>query len=397
MRPSRSQLIVAGSVMVDLLGYGLIMPLLPYLPALRGSVQPWLIGALAALYALLQAIAAPLLGRLSDRIGRRPVLLLCLSGSTLAYLLFSLAQQPWQLAAALALAGAAGSSLPTAQAFVSDTTPSAQRSAALGLLGAAFGLGIIGGALLGGLLSRIAIGLPPATAAAIAAGNTLIAWRLLPESLPPQARTAAAQPAAVIWRDLLPGRVRLLLPALFAVNLGFAGLQSIAALATLQRFGWTPLDNGLLFAAAAASAAVTQAVLLGRLQPHLGDRGLLALGLFLFGSALIPLGLAIPAAAVVPLVALIAAGMGLSIAPLTALLSAETPPERRGALLGLLQALVSLALTLGPLSAAALFSSFGPGVPFSLAGALTLFTLILAAPALRRPPHGTIRPAKEDV
>jgi MFS transporter, DHA1 family, tetracycline resistance protein len=378
---SRAQLIVAGSVLVDLLGYGMIMPLLPYLlpSALQ---QPATVGLLAALYAGMQAPAAPLLGRLSDRIGRRPVLLLCLAGSALAYFLLAMAAAPWQFAAAIALAGAAGSSLPTAQAFIADTTPPAQRSTALGLLGAAFGLGIIGGAMLGGLLSRLDPAAAPLAAAAFALANTVVAAFALPESLPAAAR-AHRRPPAPTARLHLAWPLPLLLPALLMLNLAFAGLQSIAALTTLQRFGWTPFENGLLFAAAGLAAALTQGWLLGRLQPRLGDQRLLTLGLLLFAAGLLPLGLLSSPALTYPLVALVAAGMGLAVPPLTALLTVGVPADRRGSLLGLLQLLVSFALVGGPLAAAALFSRFGPAAPFLTAGLAVVFALLLARPALR--------------
>jgi DHA1 family tetracycline resistance protein-like MFS transporter len=380
---SRAQLIVAGSVLVDLLGYGMIMPLLPYLlPAALQS--PAAVGLLAALYAGMQAPAAPLLGRLSDRVGRRPVLLLCLAGSAVAYALLARAADVWQFAAAIALAGAAGSSLPTAQAFIADTTPPAQRSTALGLLGAAFGLGIIGGALLGGLLSRIDPAAAPLAAAALALANTLAALAALPESLPVDQRMhRAPSPIAAVGLPMPAWPLPLLLPALLMLNLAFAGLQSIAALTTLQRFGWTPFDNGLLFAAAGLAGALTQGWLLGRLQPHLGDRRLLTLGLLLFAGGLLPIGLISSPLLAYPLIAAVAAGMGLAVPPLTALLTAGVPADRRGSLLGSLQLLVSLALVCGPLAAAALFSRFGPAAPFLSAGLAVLSALVLARPALR--------------
>lgn len=392
MRPSHAQLIVAGSVLVDLLGYGMIMPLLPYLLPGTPGANALLIGGLSALYAALQALAAPLLGALSDRVGRRPILLLCLAGSATAYLLLALAAAPWQIAVAIALAGAAGSSLPTAQAYVTDSTPPDQRTAALGLLGAAFGLGIIGGALLGGLLSQIALALPPFAAALLAAINTLIAWRVLPES---RHSNAAAAPRPPHRSALLRGSRQLrLLPALLLLNSGFAGMQSVAALYTLQRFGWTPLHNGLLFAVAGLTAAVTQIWLLGRLHVRFGDRGLLRIGLLLFSGGLLPLGLITVAWFAAPLVALIAAGMGLAVPALTALLTAHAAADQRGALLGRLQMLVSLALISGPLLAALLFNRVGPAAPFSAAGLGTLLALAVAWPALRAPRAAPLPPGK---
>jgi DHA1 family tetracycline resistance protein-like MFS transporter len=176
------------AVFVDMLGYGLVVPLLPFY-AREHATGAALVGLLGSLYAAMQFVGGPFLGGLSDRAGRRPVLILCLLGASLAYLLLALAGTLLSLFAAVVLAGAAGGSLATAQAYIADSTPPERRARGLGLIGAAFGLGLMAGPALGGLLSLFSLSAPALAASGLALGNAIFGLLVLPESLLSECRT----------------------------------------------------------------------------------------------------------------------------------------------------------------------------------------------------------------
>src|SRR5919107_5664145 len=210
------------TVFVDMVGYGIVIPLLPfyvqqYAP---GAV---LIGVLGALYAAMQFFGGPFLGGLSDRVGRRPVLLLCLFGTSLAYLLLGLADKLPLLVAAVTLAGGASGTLATAQAYIVDSTEPAHRASGLGLIGAAFGLGLIVGPVLGGLLSLVSLGAPAFAASALALVNVALGLLILPESLPSMRRTSTPilrlNPFTQLGSMLGMDSIRALLLAVFFLNL----------------------------------------------------------------------------------------------------------------------------------------------------------------------------------
>ncbi|WP_298821727.1 MFS transporter [Chloroflexus sp.] len=387
--PMRHRYIVAGSVLVDMLGYGLIMPLLPFM------VQAWsgdatIVGLLGSLYAAMQLLVAPLVGTISDRIGRRPVILGCLFGSSVAYLGLALANSLPMLALAIAISGAAGSSMPVAQAYIADVTGPDDRARGLGLLGAAFGLGLIGGAAMGGFLSQYSLALPPLLAAGIAFLNALYATIALPESLPPARRRSHPirfhnwlAPALTALQ--LP-TVRPLLIAVTLLNLAFSGLQSNVALFTLTRFGWGPAQNALLFVFVGLCAAFTQGVLVGRLQPRFSEAGLAGGGLGLMALSFAFVGLIQQSGWMLfPPAALLAIGMGLAVPAITSLVSLRAGSGRQGAVLGGMQALISLALLLGPAGFGISFDYFGPTAPYLGSSVLLTGAWLISLIALARP------------
>ncbi|MBO9372431.1 MAG: MFS transporter [Chloroflexus sp.] len=388
----RRHFIVASSVLVDMMGYGLIMPLLPFIVKTWTS-DAFIVGMLGSLYAATQLLVAPILGSLSDRIGRRPVLLLCLFGSALAYLSIALANSITLLAAAIALGGAAGSSMPVAQAYIADTTTPQHRARGLGLLGAAFGLGLIGGAAMGGFLGQYGLAIPPALAAAIAIGNALYATIALPESLPPHHRhhsTYRLQLFAPVYTAMQIPTIRPLLFAVVLLNIAFAGLQSNVALFTMTRFGWGPTQNALLFVFVGIWAAITQAGLLKILHPLLGDTRLAGGGMGFMALAFLLVGMVKQSDWLLfPLAAMLAIGMGLAVPTLTSIISQRAGNGRQGAVLGGMQALISLALIVGPLSFGFLFDRFGPDTPYLIGGTLltgawlvVVWTFLQPIPAL---------------
>lgn len=386
--PRGPLLIIFGCVFIDMVGYGMIVPLLPFLVRER-SESALLVGLLSSLYALMQLLLAPVLGALSDRAGRRPVLVGCVLGASVAYALLALAAAAGSLPlifAAVALGGAAGASIPTAQAYIADRTVPEERTKGLGLVGAAFGLGLMLGPALGGLLSIYGLAAPALVAAALALLNGLLALLALPESLPPARRSrqplrlgnVAGRAAEAI---ALP-ELRLLLVAIVLLNLAFSGLQSNFPLYSSVRFGWGPVDNGIFFAFVGVCAVLTQGVLIGRVQPRLGEPALVVGGLALMAAALAGTAAAPAGWALYPLVGLMALGTGLAIPSITSLVSRRSGEGRQGAAMGGVQALLSMALIIGPALAGLLFDLLGPAAPYLGGGLLAGGALVAASAGL---------------
>lgn len=387
LRRSSPLLIVFGSVFIDMLGYGMIVPLLPFLMR-EYTASALAVGLLSSLYALMQLLTAPLLGALSDRVGRRPVLLGCIFGSGAAYALLGVASTLPLLVLAVAVGGVAGASMATAQAYIADRTPPEARARGLGMIGAAFGLGLMLGPALSALLSGYGLWAPAFAAAGLALVNGIYGLLLLPESLPAERRTRHAPPIGQLVGQLaaalaLPA-IRLLLLTIFLLNLAFSGLQSNFPVFSSARFGWGPQENGAFFAFVGVCAVITQGVLVGRLQPRLGDARLVLGGLGLMALSLGLVTAADRSWLLYPLVGLMALGSGLAIPALTSLVSRRAGDWRQGAVMGGMQSLLSLTLIIGPALAGLLFDQVGATAPYLTGGLLCGGALLAAAADLRR-------------
>jgi DHA1 family tetracycline resistance protein-like MFS transporter len=374
-------------VVIDLVGFGLVIPLLPFY-AVRFGASPQLVTSLLAIYSLMALLSAPLWGRLSDRIGRRPVLMSSLAAGALAYLWMGAADALWMLFAARGLAGICAGNIAAAQAYIADVTTPENRAKGMGLIGAAFGLGFIIGPALGGLLA----GNNPASAdlampAWVAAGLSGIALLgvafVLPESRPLAARQnipARSRLAAILGALRRPILSRLIL-IFFLVILAFSGMESTFALWAMRQFGWGPSQVAYVFAYVGLLSAVLQGGLIGRLSRRFGEERLLLVGLALIGIGLLTL----PAARSMSLLALVlaalAVGMGLVQPSLNSLISRRSGREEQGEVLGVSQSVGSLARVLGPLAAGFLFAEFGRDAPYlwgaALAAAAWLLTVLL--------------------
>lgn len=373
------------TVFVDMAGYGIVLPLLPFYVREYSSAAV-LVGMLGALYAGMQFVSGPALGGLSDRVGRRPVLLFCLLGASLAYLLLGLADTLFVVILAVALAGVAGATPATAQAYIADSTKPEDRARGLGLIGAAFGLGLITGPAAGGLLSLYSLSTPALAAAALAFANVVFGFFVLPESLPSGSRTstplARLNPITQLRGVLGIGGLRALLLVVFLLNLSFAGLLTNFPLFSNIRFGWDATANAFFFAFVGVCAVLTQGVLIGRLQPRFGEVRLVLSGLSLMAvnlglMALVPYG-----PLLYPVVGALAVGAGLTIPSVTALISRRVPDHRQGRLMGGIQAILSLTLVLGPIMAGLTFDHLGVPAPYWLGGLLAALALAVAARSL---------------
>lgn len=372
-------------VFTDLVGFGLIIPLLPFYGE-HFHASPADVGVLMATYSLAQFIAAPLWGRLSDRVGRRPVLAASLLGATLSYVWLAFSETLWMLFAARALGGFMAGNIATAFAYVADVTTPADRAKGMGIVGAAFGLGFIFGPAIGGVLA----GHDPAhadyrTPALVAAGLSALAMiltvALLRESLPKSVRLAHSRlPRSSRWRLLAealrtPGVGRLIGIA-FLATFVFAGMETTFAMWSRRQFGWGPEQNGYLFAFVGLISAAVQGGLVGRLARRFGEHRLVV-----SGAAGLALGmLAIPFASSVPLLApamlVVALGFSLMTPSLNSLVSLRVQSTVQGGTMGVSRSATTLARVLGPGWAGLLFEYVGKDWPYFV-GAL-IMTIVIA-------------------
>ncbi|CAA9399755.1 MAG: Uncharacterized MFS-type transporter [uncultured Rubrobacteraceae bacterium] len=387
-RPSATAFLFV-TVFVDMLGYGLVVPLLPfYAGGLANGAL--LVGTLGSLYAAMQFFGGPFLAGLSDRTGRRPVLVACLLGASLAYALLGLAETLALVVVAIALAGAAGGTQATAQAFIADSTPPEDRARGLGIIGAAFGLGLMAGPLLGGLLSLYSLQAPALAASGLALANAAFGLLVLPESLPERRRSRTPllrmDPVSGLVRTIRMGGTGTLLLAVLLLNLAFAGLLTNFPLFSGARFGWGPSENAFFFAFVGAGAVLTQGLLVGRMQRRFGEPALALGGLAATALCLALVGASPSGWMLYPVVGALAVGAGLAIPALTALLSRRAPAGEQGRLMGGVQAVLSLALISGPLVAGAAFDELGVPAPYfigAILAALALPAVALASPGRR--------------
>ncbi len=384
-------------VFVDLVGFGLVIPLLPFY-AVRFAASPQEVTALLAVYSLAQLVTAPLWGRLSDRIGRRPILLASLTASVLAYLWLGGATALWMLFAARAFSGACAGNIAAAQAYIADVTAPEERARGMGLIGAAFGLGFIIGPALGGLIA----GNDPATAdvatpAWIAAGLSTLALcgvlLLLPESLPAGARdrTAARSRIAAVMGVLHRPVLSRLILVFFLVILAFAGMESTFALWAMGEFSWGPRQVGYVFAYVGVLSAILQGGLIGRLARRFGEERLLLCGLTLIGIGLLLMTLAHNLAVLVVAVTGLSLGMGLTQPSLNSLISRRAGGEEQGEVMGVSQSVASLSRVLGPFAAGLCFAAFGRNAAFLWGAVLVASALLLA---LKLPRLALARPVE---
>ena len=385
-------------VFVDLVGFGLVIPLLPFY-AERYGASPQQVTTLLAVFSLMQMLASPLWGRLSDRIGRRPVLIVSLAASALSYLWLGFADALWMLFAARALSGVCAGNIAAAQAYIADVTPPEKRARGMGMIGAAFGLGFIIGPAVGGLVAGNDLATADLrTPGLIAAGLSLAALLgvvfLLKESLPPGGREAPRRGRLQIVFEAL-GRPVLsrLLVIFFLVILAFAAMESTFALWAMRQFGWGPEQVGYVFTYVGILSAVMQGGLIGPLTRRFGEERLMTTGLVLIGVGLLllPFARAVPSLAAA--VSALALGMGAMQPSLSSLISRRAGKDEQGGILGVAQSIGSLSRVLGPIIAGVLFADVGRNSPFFWGAVLVVLSLLVAwrLPRLAAPPD-PIRP-----
>jgi len=375
-----SRAILFLTVFIHLLGFGIIIPLLPYYAETYGA-KALVVGLLTTSFSFCQFLFAPLWGRLSDRIGRRPVLIGSLVVTAISYLVYAAAHSLALLFASRMLAGIAGAVLSTAQAYVADTTTPENRTKGMGLIGAAFGMGFIFGPALGGILSRWGYAAPAYASAGLALAAAVFAYFRLRESLPPGARAvtvARHHPLASMGEALARPVVGTVLGLFFTATLCFAGMEAILALFCQRYFGWGPHQIGYLFAYVGVIAATMQAGIVGALVRRFGERALVRAGLVLMGLAFVTAGLAPPLAVFLLVMGLIAVASGILTPSLSGLISLATPADEQGGILGIYQSLGSLARAVGPFLGGLAFDVVSPGAPLWMAGIVLWIAALMA-------------------
>lgn len=369
------------SVAVDLVGWGIVLPILP-LYAKEFTSSPVVIGFLVASFSAMQLLFAPVLGRLSDRIGRKPVLVVSLAGTAVGSLLMGLAPSLPLLFVGRIIDGISGGSISAAQAAVSDMAPPEQRARLFGLLGAAFGVGFVAGPALGGLAALGGRHLPFFVAAAIAGANAVVAHRRLPETNPAHRPPVERQGSAP--RTLPRGELgRLVLVGLVATT-AFTAFESTFSLFGERRFGLGLAGVGALFAGVGLSQAGFQVALVHPVVHRWGEVVTLRAGLLLNVAGFAGLASAETWVVLVPALVLVTAGQGLLSPALSSLVAGRASADRQGAVLGVQQSAAAGARVIGPLLSTAVFARVGAGAPFVLASLLAALAVIVTV-RLRQP------------
>ena len=363
---------------IDTLGFGILIPLVPYM-ASRFGAPPELITPILGSYSLCQLIAAPYWGRLSDRYGRRPILMSSLAGACLSYLILGAARNLWWLLAARMLAGFMAGNIAAAFAYASDVSAPEKRAATMGLVGAAIGLGFTLGPPLGGLLAGADAGGANFVApAAVSAGLSLLAILLvrfvLPESHTAQRRRAHPDEARRGSIQLLRERppLALLAVATLLVTYSQAILESIFAIWALHRYGFGPRAVGLLLFGVALPALLMQGGLVRVLAPRFGEIPLAVCGALAYVLGLILLGSAATLGSTVAGLIVCGAGLGAYNPSAAALASRQARGHERGAVMGTYVASASLARVIGPFSSGSIYALLGPSAPFLVGACVTL-------------------------
>lgn len=389
------------SLLLDTLGIGLIIPVGPRLVAsfLGGDLAAasTYFGVLFALYSAMQFLCAPILGGLSDRFGRRTVLLPSLLGAATSYLISAFAPALSWLFVGRIIAGMTGASFSAATAYIADTTPPEKRAQSFGLVGAAFGLGFVIGPVVGGALGGIDLRLPYFVAAGLNFVNFLYGALVLPESLPPEKRRPfsfrRANPLGAL-RAL--GRHAIVLGLTGTMTCGYMSqmlVQSVWALSYQARFDWTTADVGISLGVVGVATAIVQGGLIRALLPRFGERRLLVAGMLLGAAGFVAFGLATATWMIYAVIVFYALG-GVSGPATQALITREVGPSEQGELQGSLVSLSSLTAIVGPIVGTSLIARFGaadarphiPGAPFFFAALLNLAGVVLALRLFARMP-----------
>ena len=376
--------IVFTTILIDFIGFTVLIPVLP-LFAERLGASDVQVAMILTVYALTQLLFLPAWGWVSDRIGRRPVILVSLFGTVCSFVVLAFADSIEMIYAARALAGLFAASIGAAQAVVTDVTARSERARGMGIIGAAFGAGMVVGPMIGGIAAEFDEKAPFYAVALLAALNFVVAWFRLPESRPPSLNPPR-------WSDLrhsfVPTPIRLMMAVhdrriglflylFFHLFSAFAVLEALITLYVGKVFGRDALDVGLLFAWIGLVLMVTQGILLRRLVERLSETRLVVVGL-------VAMGVGLGAVALVPsfywfyaVGTVIAFGNGVTFPSFTSLYSKACQAENAGELLGQSQAMATTGRIVGPVCGGLVMQHYSPGMPFLIAGLMMLVALAM--------------------
>ena len=386
-----SLLVIFLTVFIDLIGFGIVLPLLPKYAEQFGA-RGFEIGLIIASYSLMQFFFAPMWGRLSDRIGRRPVILISLAGSTASYVLFALAASftgtvgLWVLLTSRVFAGLCGANLSVASAYIADVTSTENRSRGMGMIGMAFGLGFILGPALGAF-SASAFGLagPGWVAASFCGANFILACFILLESRQPSSAHVAPRPKLEQWiHTFQQPNLALLIGLFFCGTFCFAAVESTLPLVLNETFKYDEKHIGYLFAYCGLMTAFTQGGAIGRLVKRFGEPHLIAASLIILAISMALIPYAPHLAGLLVGLGLFAVGSGLNRAPTMGMISMNAPAHEQGATLGVAQSIGTLARIIAPIFATWLDAIYPP-LPFVICAGIAMVSGVVAWQYLRRP------------
>ena len=385
MKNRSSLVLIFLTVFIDLLGFGILIPILPSFSVKELHIDETAIGIAIAIYSFVQFLFNPVLGKLSDKYGRKPVIVVCLFLNAMGYIVFAFTHSYLMLLISRVIAGIGGSSIGVAQAYIADVTTRENRSKGMGLIGAAFGLGFVFGPLIGGLLSSYGY----AVTGYVAAGFSLIAFTLtifyLPESLKQKEEfeDLSAHPQrrklfdfAAMKKILQKPDLAVLILLFFILTFSFANIYGTFALLGLKVYGFTDMQNGYMYGIVGLSSAIIQGGLIGRINKLMSKKMILTIGsiLMMLSLAMIPYAGTFLGLAIVSIV--LSYGTGTFQPTVLSLISEVTSEKEQGITLGMNQSLSSFARVLGPLWGGFAFEYLGYPFPF-LTGALFTFVIFL--------------------
>ena len=382
MKNKASLSVIFVTIFIDLMGFGILIPILPTFASKELGISDFGIGAIIAVFSLMQFIFNPVYGRLSDRIGRRPVILATQSITVIAYLLFAFSHNFALLFVSRLLAGLGGSNIGAAQAYIADITTKEERSKGMGLIGAAFGLGFIFGPVIGALLSKYSYSVAGYGAAGFSFLALVFAFFKLPESLKEKKSEGKFQfrifDFAFTKKVILHSPVGFLIIIFFFIIFSFANIYGTYALLGYKVFHFSDQQNGMLFGISGVVGVMIQAGFIRMLTKKFADRTSVLIGLVftVFGLGLIPYGGNFLGEAIV--ISLVAIGTGILQPIIPAMISKYSPEDQQGAILGVNQSISAFARVLGPLWGGFSFHYLGYQFPFLTGGFFTFIILIVA-------------------
>lgn len=365
-------------VFVDLLGFGIVLPLLPYI-AEQYKASPEVIGILGATYSLFQLISGPILGRLSDRYGRKKLLALSQIGSAIGYLILALSNNLPLLFLARIIDGITGGNISIAQAFIADVTTKENRAKGMGIIGAAFGLGFIFGPAIGGFLAKFDYSYPAYFAMGVSLITVVLTLFTLPESVPVKERAHSPKTALSLkqmWGVVCNSSIGYLLVVFFLLNTAFSVFQGIFALWTQKKFSFGPEQNGYIFAYVGILSVLSQLKLLPFLVKRFEEKKLLYYSVFFFMAGFLLLIMTPSPWFLLVTQLLIVIGNSMANPAIQALASENVAKEEYGETLGIMQSMGSLGRIIGPIMGGWLFGVIHMDAPFGASALILLFIFL---------------------
>ena len=371
------------TIFLDVLGFGILVPVIPYLLAPYNK-SALIVGLLMMSFSVMQFFAAPVLGALSDRYGRRPVLLISIFGGAMAYFAFGFAWALWVFFAARIVDGLTGGNLAAAQAYITDITPAKDRSKSFGLIGAVFGAGFVIGPALGGLLSYISLQAPAFAAGTLSLLACGFGYFMLPETLSAARRERRMRwqdmlnPLAQLWRFIANRDIMLIFAARFILMFALTTMRSNFLVYARDRLGFGPHQVGYFYAFLGLLIVAVQGGLVRVIGPRLGDKAMTLIGFTSMIMGFIGMSFAPDVYGVVASMLFIGFGHGLSFPALTGMASHAVDDSAQGGILGAQQSVNSAAMMIAPFVAGLAFDHISMGAPYAIAAGMLVIAVAIA-------------------